>query len=72
MYIRLIGIIIFSLFVLMIIPVYADVTSVSLEKKFYTIDEDIKFVGIQNGTNVVFVVIHDTSGNHKGMLAGSG
>jgi len=56
----------------MIIPVYADVTSVSLEKKFYTIDEDIKFVGIQNGTNVVFVVIHDTSGNHKGMLAGSG
>lgn len=56
----------------MVIPAYADVTSISLEKNFYTIDEDIKFAGIQNGTNVVFVVIHDMSGNHKGMLAGSG
>jgi hypothetical protein len=56
----------------MTVPVYADVTSLSLEKSFYTIDENIKFVGTQNGTNVVFVVIHDANGNYKDMLAGSG
>jgi len=72
MQIGLVGIIIFSLFALMIIPAYADVTSLSLEKSFYLIDEKIKFVGTQEKTNVVFVTIYDSSGSYVGMLAGSG
>jgi len=72
MQIGLVGIIIFSLFTLMIIPAYADVTSLSLEKNFYLMDEKIKFVGTQEKTNVVFVTIYDNSGSYVGMLAGSG
>ena len=53
----------------MIIPVHADVTSVSLEKAFYTIDENFKFIGTQDGKEIVYIIIRDPSGNYQGMLS---
>ena len=41
MKLKLAGIGISSLFLIMIIPVYAEVTEFSIEKNFYTIDEGI-------------------------------
>ena len=58
-----------SLVVLMIVPAYASVTSISLEKSFYTNDENLKFVGTQDGKNIVFVIIRDSHGKYKGMLS---
>ncbi|HEY5735817.1 MAG TPA: putative Ig domain-containing protein [Nitrosopumilus sp.] len=60
---------IFSLILLMIIPVHADVTSLSLEKSFYTIDENFKIIGTQDGKEIVYVVIRDQSGNYRGILS---
>ena len=37
---------VFLLFTMMVFPAYADVTSVKLEKSFYTKDESFKLVGI--------------------------
>ena len=39
---------IFSLFVLMILPIYAEVTTLTLEKNFYTVDQKISFSGIED------------------------
>jgi len=68
---RLVAISVVSLFVLMIVPAYASVTvtSMSLEKSFYTTDESFGFIGSLNGTETVFVIIRDASGNFKGMLS---
>ena len=45
MQVKLAGFGILSLFLIMLVPVYAEVTEFSSEKKFYTIDEGIMFVG---------------------------
>ena len=45
MQVKLAGFGILLLFVIMLVPVYAEVTEFSSEKKFYTIDEGIVFVG---------------------------
>ena len=42
---KLAGFGILSLFLIMLVPVYGEVTEFSIEKKFYTIDEGIVFVG---------------------------
>jgi len=60
---------IFSLFVLMMAPAHASVTSMSLEKSFYTNDESFKLIGTQDGKEVVFIIIRDASGDFKGMLS---
>ncbi|MBT8243028.1 MAG: hypothetical protein HKP34_04900, partial [Nitrosopumilus sp.] len=60
---------VFSLFFLMLTPAYAIVTSMTLEKSFYTEDENITFIGTQNGTDTVFVIIRDSNGNFEGMLS---
>jgi len=60
---------IFSLFVLMIAPAYANVTSLSLEKSFYTTEETFKFSGTQDGKDVVYVIIRDATGSFRGMLS---
>ena len=60
---------VFSLFVLMLSPAYASVSSLSLEKSFYTEDENIVFIGTQNATDVIFVIIRDNHGNFEGMLS---
>ena len=55
---------IFSLIVLMIFPAYAAVDSVSLEKSFYTNEELLTFVGVEEeGRKAVFVIVRGPSGN---------
>ncbi|MCV0430499.1 MAG: Ig domain-containing protein [Nitrosopumilus sp.] len=41
----------------------------TLEKSFYTDEENMKFIGTQNGTEVIFVIIRDGNGNFEGMLS---
>jgi hypothetical protein len=61
---------VFSLVVLMIFPAYAAVESVSLEKSFYTDEELMTFVGIEEtGKKSVFVVIRGPGGDFVGMLS---
>ncbi len=45
MQVKLAGFGILSLFLIMLVPVYAEVTEFSIEKKFYTIDQGIVFIG---------------------------
>jgi len=60
---------VFSLILLMIIPVHADVTSVSLEKSFYTTDENFTLIGTQDGKEIVYVIIRDQNGDYRGMVS---
>ncbi len=53
----------------MIIPVHADVTSLSLGKGFYTSNENFTIVGTQDGKEIVYVIIHDSNGNYQGMIS---
>ena len=69
MKIKLVGFAVFSLFTLMLVPAYANVTSLSFEKNFYTLNEDFKFIGTQDEGDIVFVIIRDASGKYKGMLS---
>ena len=69
MYKRLAVFAVFSLFVLMMVPAYASVTSISLAKNFYTINEKFSFTGTLNETDTVYVVIRNSGGNYKGILS---
>ena len=61
---------IFVFFTLLIVPAYADVTSVSLAKSFYTDEESIVFEGKEStGKISVFVIIRDEDGTYEGMLS---
>ncbi len=57
MQVKLAGFGILSLFLIMLVPVYAEVTEFSIEKNFYTIDEGIVFVGIEDEGNKMINVI---------------
>ncbi len=63
------GAVLFSLVLAMIIPAHAQVTSIELEKNFYTNAESFKFIGSQDGKETVFVIIRDSGGKFKGMLS---
>ena len=55
---------IFPLFVLMIVPIYAEVTTITLEKNFYIVDEEISFSGTENERGkIVTVIVKDPDGN---------
>jgi hypothetical protein len=59
---------VFSLVSLMIVPANATVSSISLEKDSYTIEEQMTFIGKeQTGKKSVFVVIDDPTGKFVGM-----
>ena len=60
---------VFSLIILMIVPIHADVTSVSLEKSFYTTDENFTIIGTQDGKEIVYVIIRDQTGKYRGMVS---
>ena len=61
---------VFSLVVLMIFPAYAAVDSFSLEKGFYTDEEQLVFVGIEEvGKKSVFIIVRGPSGNYIGMFS---
>ena len=63
---RLAGFAVFSLFVLMMVPVNAEVTEVSLGKNLYTINEKISFVGNESeGSEIVNVVVKPPSGKSE-------
>ena len=63
---RLAGFAVFSLFVLMMVPVNAEVTEVSLGKNLYTINEKISFVGNESeGSEIVTVVVKPPSGKSE-------
>ena len=63
MQVKLAGFGILSLFLIMLAPVYAEVTEFSIEKKFYTIDEGIVFVGTEDkGSTFVNVEMTDPNG----------
>ena len=63
---KLTGFAVLSLFLVIVIPAYAEVTEVSMGKSFYTIDEKISFVGIENeGSSLVNVVLTDPTGKSK-------
>ena len=47
------GLVTLSLFLIMLIPAYAEVTELSIEKSFYTIDEGIVFVGTTDERNSI-------------------
>ena len=57
------GLGIFSLFFIMTIPAYAEMTEFSIEKSFYTIDEGIVFVGtVEEPNTMINVVITNPNG----------
>jgi len=57
---------VFSLFVLIMVPVYAEVTTVSMKKSFYTIDEKISFFGTtKKGDHIVNIMIRNPDGHGK-------
>ncbi|WP_428324869.1 Ig domain-containing protein [Nitrosopumilus sp.] len=60
---------VFSLSLLMVSPAYASVTSFSLEKNFFIIDENIKFVGEQEGSEVIHIMIFNSNGKFKGIVS---
>ena len=63
---ELTGFAIFSLFLILINPVYAEVTEIAMGKSFYTIDEKISFLGSENeGSILVNVVVKDPTGSTK-------
>ena len=71
MYTKLAVIGIFALFFVMIAPTYAEISSVSLAKSFYTDEEGIVFEGkaSSGGGGEVFVIIRDSDGDYKGMVS---
>ena len=66
MQIKLIVIGVLSLFLVMLVPVYADITEISIEKNFYTIDEKIVFVGNEDeGNKMINVVMINPNGKES-------
>ena len=60
---------VFSLIIL-ITPAYANVTTVSMEKSFYTVDEKISFIGTESdGGSIVTVIVRAPDG-HAELLGG--
>ncbi|QDI88707.1 hypothetical protein Nisw_03790 [Candidatus Nitrosopumilus sp. SW] len=60
---------VFSLSLLMLTPAYASITSLSLDKSFFTNDEFFSFSGEQEGKEIVYVIIRGPNGDFKGMLS---
>ena len=66
MQITLAGVGILSLFLIMLVPVYAEVIEISVEKSFYTIDEKISFSGNnEEGNAMISVVVKDPDGKRN-------
>jgi hypothetical protein len=66
MQIKLAGFGILSLFLIIIVPVYAEVNEISIQKNFYTIDEGIVFVGAENeGNKMVNIVMVNPNGKES-------
>ncbi|MDB9721444.1 hypothetical protein OAA51_00290 [Nitrosopumilus sp.] len=67
---KLAGFGILSLFLIMLVPVYGEVTEFSIEKKFYTTDEQIVFVGTEDeGRKLVSVLMTDPNGKESMLVS---
>ena len=68
---KLMGLGTLSLFLIMLIPAYAEITEFSIEKSFYTIDEGIVFVGIANEANTMINVVMASPNGKESYLVGA-
>ncbi|MDC0884069.1 hypothetical protein PL987_03155 [Nitrosopumilus sp.] len=67
---KLAGFGILSLFLIMLVPVYGEITEFSIEKKFYTTDEQIVFVGTEDeGRKLVSVLMTDPNGKESMLVS---
>jgi len=71
MQVKLAGIGILSLFLVMLVPVYAEVTEFSIEKSFYTIEENIVFVGTTDEKNTMINVILENPNEKESYFIGA-
>ena len=60
MQVKLAGFAILSLFLIMLVPVYAEISEFSIEKNFYTMDEEVVFVGNtdEKGERINIIVVN--------------
>ena len=66
MQIKLVVIGALSLFLVMLVPVYAEITEISIEKNFYTVDEKIVFVGNEEeGNKMINIVMINPNGKES-------
>ena len=69
MHVKLAGFGILSLFFIMIIPVYAEVNEISIQKNFYTVDEGIVFLGTEDeGNKMVNVIMVNPNGKENYLI----
>ena len=71
MHLKLAGFGILSLFFIMIIPAYAEVTEFSIEKTFYTIEEGIVFVGTTDQKNTMINIILENPNESENYFIGA-
>ena len=71
MHIKLAGFGILSLFFIMIIPAYAEVTEFSIQKNFYTIEEGIVFVGTTDQKNTMVNVVLENPNQKESYFIGA-
>ncbi|MDC3291814.1 hypothetical protein OAU56_01155, partial [Nitrosopumilus sp.] len=71
MQVKLAGFGILSLFLIMLVPVYAEVTEFSIEKSFYTIDERIIFVGSTDQKNTMINVVLENPNEKESYFIGA-
>ena len=71
MHIKLIGFGILSLFLVMMVPVYAEITEFSIEKRFYTVEEGIVFVGTTDQKNAMINVIVENPNKKESYFIGT-
>ncbi len=70
MQVKLAGFGILSLFLIMVVPVYAEVSEFSIEKIFYTNDEGVVFVGTEDeGRKMVTVLMTDPKGKESMLVS---
>ena len=70
MQVKLGGFGILSLFLIMVVPVYAEVSEFSIEKSFYTNDEGVVFVGSEDvGSKMVTVLMTDPKGKESMLVS---
>ena len=62
---------ILSLFLIMVMPAYAEVTEFSIEKSFYTSEEGIVFVGTTNEKNTMINIIIENPNQKESYFIGT-
>ena len=60
-----------SLFLVMLVPVYAEITEISIEKNFYTVDEKIVFVGNEDEGNMMINIVMTNPNGKESYLVGA-